>query len=281
MSEGVLEDIIGHFASTHALSSCFLGRGSGGRAPTASAFNIASLILKVNADDDDDDDHSRTPKRRRLAREVMQRHGKDIPVDEIPSVLGSFCGAHITEDDWTLVCSSVVARRAAIAGKAVRPRLAASASSTVMPSGVVVEAPTTATAPSAIVAGAVVAEWAGMGAGELQLALARKGEELNHMKAELKRVRDQRDYHAHRGAKLQHALLDERCQTMALVAKLNFRPGLKCISCFGGYSLALRRNIGNASAAVTAKMVAGSEEQGGLHDKKVSGATTKANQHTV
>ena len=216
MSEGVLEDIIGHFASTHALSSCFLGRGSGGRAPTASAFNIASLILKVNADDDDDD-HSRTPKRRRLAREVMQRHGKDIPVDEIPSVLGSFCGAHITEDDWTLVCSSVVARRAAIAGKAVRPRLATS--SAVMPSGVVVEAPTTATAPSAIVAGAVVAEWAGMGAGELQLALARKGEELNHMKAELKKVRNQRDYHAHRGAKLQHALLDERCQTMALVAK--------------------------------------------------------------
>ena len=130
MSEGVLEDIIGHFASTHALSSCFLGRGSGGRAPTASAFNIASLILKVNADDDDD--RSRTPKRRRLARGVMQRHGKDIPVDEIPSVLGSFCGAHITEDDWTLVCSSVVARRAAIAGKAVRPRLATS--STVMPS---------------------------------------------------------------------------------------------------------------------------------------------------
>ena len=54
-----------------------------------------------------------------------------------------------------------------------------------------------------------------------------------------------------------------------LKAQVNFRPGLRNISCFGGYALAERRNMGHASSETTVKMVASSELAGGLKDRGI------------
>ena len=60
-------------------------------------------------------------------------------------------------------------------------------------------------------------------------------------------------------------------QKKQLIAKIIFRPGLRTVSCFGGYSLAIKRNNAGASvgAGVAAQLVAGDDFRGGLHDKKV------------
>ena len=66
-------------------------------------------------------------------------------------------------------------------------------------------------------------------------------------------------------------LVGVKTERSQLLAKINFRPGLRHVSCFGGYSLALKRNDAGTStgAGAAAMLVAGDDFRGGLHDKKV------------
>ena len=72
-------------------------------------------------------------------------------------------------------------------------------------------------------------------------------------------------------SKVASQLVESKAESRQLIAKINFRPGLRNVSCFGGYSLAIKRNDAGAStgAGAAAMLVAGDDFRGGLHDKKV------------
>ena len=105
--------------------------------------------------------------------------------------------------------------------------------------------------------------------GELQVLVVRQAEEAERMKAESTK-RDLRMRHYKRRCDvmvLREAEAKRRCSD--LVMQPNFRPGLRNISLYGGYTLAIRRNYSHVGAKIAAEMLAGSEVQGDLHDKKV------------
>ena len=54
-----------------------------------------------------------------------------------------------------------------------------------------------------------------------------------------------------------------------LVEQICYRPGLRNISKFGGYNLAIKRNIGHASCESATAMVAGDAINGGFSDKNI------------
>eukprot|EP00959_Pyramimonas_sp_CCMP1952_P438377 9177580-Pyramimonas_sp.AAC.1 len=60
-------------------------------------------------------------------------------------------------------------------------------------------------------------------------------------------------------------LYEANQEIVALKAQATFRPG-RNVTTYGGYCLAVRRNVGHASAAATALMVTG-EGEGGVKDK--------------
>lgn len=63
-------------------------------------------------------------------------------------------------------------------------------------------------------------------------------------------------------------LADKRVELGTLVAATRYRRGEGChVTVYGGYHLALARNIGHASCTVTARMVGGPNVQGKLEDK--------------
>ena len=73
-----------------------------------------------------------------------------------------------------------------------------------------------------------------------------------------------------KASKLASQLVESKAESRQLIAKINFRPGLRNVSCFGGYSLAIKCNDAGAStgAGAAAMLVGGDDFRGGLHDKK-------------
>ena len=79
-------------------------------------------------------------------------------------------------------------------------------------------------------------------------------------------------HYKQRSHDLSAQLVEAKVEKTQLLAKINFRPGLRNVSCFGCYSLATKRNDAGAStgAGAAAMLVAGDDFRGGLHDKKLS-----------
>ena len=52
-----------------------------------------------------------------------------------------------------------------------------------------------------------------------------------------------------------------RTELLDTIYKVRWRPGLRCISPYGGYSIALARNYGHCSTKVAVKMMASTATQ--------------------
>eukprot|EP00959_Pyramimonas_sp_CCMP1952_P280681 5866976-Pyramimonas_sp.AAC.1 len=100
-----------------------------------------------------------------------------------------------------------------------------------------------------------------MSAEDLIVVLHQKEEDIATLKRDLERAQASARHHRARATLLKEQL-DKSQSDLALTrAMVNFRPGRK-VSHFGGYSLALRRNVAHASSLATAKMVLGADGQG-------------------
>ena len=98
---------------------------------------------------------------------------------------------------------------------------------------------------------------------EMALLIAHKDEELAVHAQNEAELKSQLLKAQKRCIDLSTQVVESAQRERALVAQVNFRPG-RFITHLGGYNLALRRNLGHASAAVTAVMVAGDAVRGSV-----------------
>ena len=256
MSAAKLEDIIA-FASTHkSIATCFLDGST-----TIPSSHIAPLVLQLN----EVDDESKAKVRCRLNRDIAEAIGKSLSASGIREALAHVTSIVITDESWNFVCSTIIARWTCATKRNMR-RGRASLSALGDVECASASAPS---APKPIVASDMVASYGEADLGDMQLVVFRQTELIQSMKAQMKNIIKNRDYYKQRSDTLQHKLNEEIEKCTTLVAHTNFRPGLRRISLYGGYTLALRRSFGNASAGVAAKMVAGAEDNGGFTDPKV------------
>ena len=103
---------------------------------------------------------------------------------------------------------------------------------------------------------------------DMQVALVQRDRVFEEYSRELMSVSRSRDYYAERVSELRQQLEDQQNHSRDLVAKINMRPGLRCISKWGGYHIALSRNVGNASGEGAVAMVAGLDAAWGFFFKE-------------
>ncbi|CAK0842788.1 unnamed protein product, partial [Prorocentrum cordatum] len=99
---------------------------------------------------------------------------------------------------------------------------------------------------------------------DLQMMLSRRDRELEAMKAECADLQRSRAYDMNRTQEWLQVTKDMTHEYHRLRDQLDFRPGAKNMSPFGGYTIALGRNAGHASASSALAMLAGSEDRGGF-----------------
>eukprot|EP00959_Pyramimonas_sp_CCMP1952_P301973 6319117-Pyramimonas_sp.AAC.1 len=92
--------------------------------------------------------------------------------------------------------------------------------------------------------------------------LEARGADLAAVKHDRANCQKKLGYYMSRAANLKQQLDDMRDELVATRAMVDFLPG-RSLSVYGGYALALRRNIAHASALATVRMVLGNDETEG------------------
>ena len=93
-------------------------------------------------------------------------------------------------------------------------------------------------------------------------------EDTNEVLREEKRAIElQANYYKTQCAELQRRCGESQRQQKLFEAQVNYRPGLRCISRVGGYSIALKRNLGHTGSRAAIVMLAGDAIQGGFQNK--------------
>ncbi|CAK0805617.1 unnamed protein product, partial [Prorocentrum cordatum] len=90
----------------------------------------------------------------------------------------------------------------------------------------------------------------------LAVRLETRDEEVEALKAELKKTQRSRAFFIQKAERLEVQLYDANQHIAALTAAINFRPG-RHVTLHGGYTLAVRRNVGHASTMATLAMMTG------------------------
>ena len=108
---------------------------------------------------------------------------------------------------------------------------------------------------------------------DLKLVLI-QNEDAHHEEHALLRAKYLRVQQRARNAEKRNTVLEDKLEAASvsaneLVQATYWRTGSKHISVFGGYSLAIVRNIGHAGAKEVVAMCAGDEVRGGIRSKKV------------
>ena len=200
--------------------------------------------------------------------EVLKQRANDdrFELVVLRNVIGHFCGVEITTADIDHIKTHV---EKPPVGTTPRKRRMATKSSESTPS----------TSPTALVLGhsegvahqAVVGvqKYAQFSESELRVAIVAKDQELDLLKQERQSLSKSRLYYQNRCGALQLQLGQAQSEMRDLVSRVNYRPGLRNISRYGGYNLALKRALGHASAEATILMVAGSYEAGAFSSKKI------------
>ena len=102
------------------------------------------------------------------------------------------------------------------------------------------------------------------------IAPYQSNEIVDMLKKQLKAAQRMSRYWKSKSESLETQLVESRNESKALAAKVKFRPGIRNVTCLGGYTLAIKRNrSGHVGAASAAQLVAGDVLRGGLHDKKI------------
>ena len=101
--------------------------------------------------------------------------------------------------------------------------------------------------------------------GELEMLLVQRDQDKQHCDREKSSLTHSRDWYKKRCVSLAANARNLENALVHLHSRVNFRPN-RNVTDFGGYSLALSRNIAHASARATALMVAGGPERGAVKD---------------
>eukprot|EP00959_Pyramimonas_sp_CCMP1952_P059132 1235093-Pyramimonas_sp.AAC.1 len=99
--------------------------------------------------------------------------------------------------------------------------------------------------------------------------LLSRDETIMELRAELSRVRRSRNYWEEKSSDLTAMCASARDDCVAIADQANYRPGLRNMSLFGGYSVALARSRTAASASATITLVAGDSVRGGFTDHHI------------
>jgi hypothetical protein len=103
---------------------------------------------------------------------------------------------------------------------------------------------------------------------ELRFLVAERDCLIGNLIVEKSNMQKSRDYHVSRCQDFTMALQHQKQQSDDLLKMVRYRVN-RNVSVWGGYSLAIRRNIGYASAADTVLMIAGDELHGAVRTKHV------------
>ena len=224
-SQSKLCEIVDFFSSSKPLLRCFSHR------EPISCTSLAKLVLHLTVTDDETGNI-----RRRVAKDISgDVGGVSTAVDNVPEILAKYADVQLSEDDWSCICSGVVSRSACSARPSKRPRASSSSS---RPSSLAIVPAEAGEEPS----------FQHRDAGDLQLVVLQHNEALARMQRDILNLQKNRDYYKGRCDMLAVRLHDEPQQNLDLVMRLNFRPGLRKVSSFGGYSLALRRALSHVGA---------------------------------
>eukprot|EP00959_Pyramimonas_sp_CCMP1952_P218380 4567297-Pyramimonas_sp.AAC.1 len=105
---------------------------------------------------------------------------------------------------------------------------------------------------------------------ELQLALLDKDIEIARLRDDCHKISASRNYYKQKSENWSHVLKGHELQIKSLNEQIFMRPGKRNVSVFGGYSIALKRNIGHTSSKAIVAVLSGDPERGGLRDKNIS-----------
>jgi len=93
--------------------------------------------------------------------------------------------------------------------------------------------------------------------------------QLKDLEAEKASMARSRSYYKNKCIVLENSKGELQDKLVALESKINYRPGLRNISLYGGYLLAVKRNIGNTGSKSLVAIVAGDELNGAFKDAKL------------
>ena len=114
-----------------------------------------------------------------------------------------------------------------------------------------------------------VAKYSDYSPDELVATLCRRDQEISDLLDERRQLVQNRNHFQRRADGLKAQLVQSRRELDALVAQVKFRPGLRNVSSFGGYTMALKRNVGHTSASAAIQMLGGDQINGGFVDPKI------------
>ena len=266
----VCEDLINYLNENTRLSRRFhSGRLSYADAATLIQFCLGSL----SSSGDDSNAKGRARALRYSIQSFVASHGAtndytstDFHVSMLASIVSHFCRIAVEPSDVDYVIMNVRAPDVRLSSSLRSSAPVAEPGRAVTP---IVDAPLSA--DSALLARAVCQyqKYAAYPLDELAMAAATLEDRLAEANRALANSNKSRDHYFERCQDLiaqNNALQTESAQ---LVAQINYRPGTKNISSFGGYSLALKRNYGHASASSCVAMVAGDTVHGGFRSPAV------------
>ncbi|CAK0844631.1 unnamed protein product, partial [Prorocentrum cordatum] len=248
--------------------------------------DAAALVLQILGHAD-----SSGPLSRRGMRESVRKHAATLAasrpdvhnlrmedgafeVDLFPDVLNHFTKSSLTAQDMDEIYEMVgpPSRQPTQKRRYVRTSLATGAASSSQGLvGAIEDVPADDEGVVAIPARPPAAEpsslvpYDRMDRDALAVRLEQRDEEVAQLKEELRKVRRSRVFYMQKAEGLEVDLYEANQEIVALKAQATFRPG-RNVTTYGGYCLAVRRNVGHASAAATALMVTG-EGEGGVKDK--------------
>ncbi len=195
---------------------------------------------------------------KQATRNITAAYGTSVKLDRVAVVLSEYLQCDVSHDDWSSISAQVISRAASEA----KPKRRIPA-----PPPLPLELPPPMAAAASSSAAAIVPlddnlRFLTRDVGELQLAIVQHAKAARDMKTEMNKLTKSKDYYKHRCSLLESKLDSSHTENKALVLQMNFRPGLRNVSTYGGYTLAIRRNISHVGAKVTAEMLGGSESQG-------------------
>ena len=101
------------------------------------------------------------------------------------------------------------------------------------------------------------------------MVLVRKENQIEELKAELARTRKSKSYYKNHADDLSTQLVAAKGEHNKLVSCVDFRPGSRNISLYGGYKMALSSSKGYASSQATLDVVAGDKLPGAFKDRSI------------
>eukprot|EP00959_Pyramimonas_sp_CCMP1952_P452505 9466696-Pyramimonas_sp.AAC.1 len=105
---------------------------------------------------------------------------------------------------------------------------------------------------------------------ELKVALMDRDIEVARLRDDCKKLSASRNHYRKRSERLEQLVSSQGVLIDSMTEKLVLRPGKRNVSVYGGYTMALKRNLGHTSSSAIVQVVGGDSWSGGLKDKNIA-----------